>query len=315
MGDVGNQASTSVGAMSSDHGSSLVHHAVIAGTGRSGTTFLVKFLAACGLDVGEGLDEQWNERASAGMERNLLLEDAPYLVKDPGFANYCAKVDLTELAIDALIVPMRDLASAATSRSLQERMAKISRDGPGVQPPLEVAITPGGIVASLDPVDQGRLLAVQFHRLIHWATINNVPLFLIDFPRLVTDRGYLIDSLWPWLSLHTDRETAESAFVAVAEPDRIRFSEGGAMTRLATTRDLGAAEEMDRQALRTVFAEHQHEIHQLRTRLDEALVANAELERQLAEANDRLDHLTHHLSSTRYRLADRVGSLFGRGPT
>ncbi len=31
----------------------MQHHAVIAGTGRAGTTFLVEFLAACALDVGD----------------------------------------------------------------------------------------------------------------------------------------------------------------------------------------------------------------------------------------------------------------------
>jgi hypothetical protein len=287
------------------------HHAVIAGTGRSGTSFLIKFLATCGLDIGEGLDEQWNDRASAGMERNLLAPDPPYLVKDPGFANYCSEVDLKAIALDALIVPIRDLASAATSRVLQERMAKVSRDGPGMMAPVEVAITPGGVLTSLDPVDQSRLLAVEFHRLIHWATLTSVPLYLLDFPRLVQDRDYLIDALWPWLSLHTDRERAEAAFDAVAEPEKVHFAEGGAMTRQAMSRDLDELVELDRQALRTIFAEQQHELYVLRTRLEQAEAYADELARQLAEAEGRIEHLSNHLSSKRYRYVDRAARLFG----
>ncbi len=294
-------------------GSSIppTHHAVIAGTGRSGTSFLIKFLAACGLDIGEGLDEQWNERASAGMERNLLAPNPPYLVKDPGFANYCSEVDLTELTLDALIVPIRDLAAAATSRVLQERMAKVSRDGPGMMAPVEVAITPGGLLTSLDPVDQSRLLAVEFHRLIHWATITGVPLYLLDFPRLVQDRGYLLDALWPWLSLHTDRESAEAAFDAVAEPDKIRFSEGGSMSRQAMSRDLDELVELDRRALRTIFAEQRHELESLRTRLDQAEAYGDELARQLSLAEERLEQLSSLLASKRHRYVDRLAGLFG----
>ncbi len=31
----------------------MQHHAVIAASGRAGTTFLVEFLAVCGLDIGD----------------------------------------------------------------------------------------------------------------------------------------------------------------------------------------------------------------------------------------------------------------------
>src|SRR6516225_7327711 len=77
------------------------HHLVIAGTGRAGTTFLVEFLGACGLDV--GASHHWLERQRAGMEHYLLAPDCPYVAKDPWLFAYCEALDLAEVKIDALI--------------------------------------------------------------------------------------------------------------------------------------------------------------------------------------------------------------------
>ncbi|HQT89438.1 MAG TPA: hypothetical protein PK677_12925, partial [Acidiphilium sp.] len=65
------------------------HHLLIAGTGRSGTSFLVKYLDALGFATHFsrfGTYSSWDEAANAGAE-NLPLPaldpDMPYVVKSP----------------------------------------------------------------------------------------------------------------------------------------------------------------------------------------------------------------------------------------
>lgn len=139
------------------------HHAVVAGTGRSGTSFLVRLFDACGLET--GLDANaWYSRARAGHEYALdSNEPLPYVVKDPRLFTYCEDVDLDSITIDALILPVRDLMLAARSRVHQERLAVL--DGPlGGRDNLQLAgTTPGGVLYSLDVVDQARILLSLIH--------------------------------------------------------------------------------------------------------------------------------------------------------
>ena len=89
------------------HDSIPRHHVVIAGTGRAGTSFLVRFLNQCGLDTGSSTDT-FDERTRAGLEHNLLDKHAPYVVKDPWLFTYCEGVDLGAVTVDALLVPVRE---------------------------------------------------------------------------------------------------------------------------------------------------------------------------------------------------------------
>jgi hypothetical protein len=245
-------------------------HVVIAGTGRAGTSFLVRFLAACGLDVGPTTEYEY-ERARAGLEHRVLDVHAPYVVKDPWFFVYCERIDPAVVSIDALIVPVRELVAAATSRVVQELMARpdeIWRDWP----PADVyAATPGGVVYSVDPVDQARLLAVGFHRLIYWATVRQIPILLIAFPRCVSDREYLIDNLWPWLGAHCERERARQAFDAVTEPELVRAE--GWMQRETSELDAvqrtegPSVESLEREALTEMLLERAAHIEALNTKL------------------------------------------------
>ena len=198
------------------------HHALIAGTGRAGTSFLVSFLEACGLDTG---DAPWFERARAGGEHAVDPGDPtlPYVLKDPALGHYCDQLDLTEVTIDVLIAPVRDL--------------------------------------SLNVVDQERLLAVGFHRLVRWATIHDLPLILLDFPRLVEDCDYLLASLSHWLDQHCDGATARAAFAATARAGEIRVREMDGREARART--------LDRMAL-------VERIDELTRALDEARSGNAE---------------------------------------
>jgi hypothetical protein len=199
-------------------------HAVIAGTGRAGTSFLVRFLDRCGLETNVA-GSVWSQKARAGHEHALDSQrPLPYVVKDPFLFSYCADLDLTRLTIDALIVPVRDLMLAAGSRVHQERLAIL--DNPTLrnrEVQLAAAAT-GGVLYSLDVVDQARILAVGFHRLLHWAIANELPLFLLEFPRMVEDSDYTLRTLWPWLGEHCSSAAACRAFTEVADVNAVRIT-------------------------------------------------------------------------------------------
>ena len=149
-------------------------HLVIAGTGRAGTSFLVRYLTELGLDTTlarNGDRAGWDSEANAGLENQLIVgTDLPYVVKSPWIGEYVEQIlNQKQWKIDAFVVPVRDLVEAATSRVVLEQRA-IHQHNPWMAEELDrtwetYGHTAGGLVYSLNPLDQARLLAVQFHRL------------------------------------------------------------------------------------------------------------------------------------------------------
>lgn len=180
-----------------------MRHLVIAGTGRSGTSFLVEWLAASGLDVGEFDPDEYHPAARAGWERSLMADDLPFVVKDPWLFTYCHDVDPD--VIEALVLPLRRLSDAAASRVRVERDAGATRDVWGW--------TNGGALLSLDITDQARLLAAGFYELLQWAVAADVPTVLLHYPRLVDDADYCIARFEQWLP-DADRARAAHQWVA-----------------------------------------------------------------------------------------------------
>ncbi len=282
------------------------HHVVIAGTGRAGTSFLVRFLNQCGLDTGSPT-ESFDERAQAGLEHNLLDGGAPYVVKDPWLFTYCERVDLQAVTIDALLVPVRELMAAASSRILQERVAMFERPWPDWPHSDVNGKVTAGAIYSLDPVDQARILAVGFHQLIHWATVKRIPLFLLEFPRIVNDSEYLIETLWPWLSSHCDRENAQAAFDTIADPLLVRIEtpdQSDAPQRAAV--DIA---KLDREAMRIVLDEHRALVTAANDQLAESRESFVEIQTRLAESQGRLAETEGRLAETQRRLAETEGRL------
>ncbi|MGK2948994.1 MAG: hypothetical protein ACSLFP_10495 [Acidimicrobiales bacterium] len=169
-------------------------HLVIAGTGRAGTTHLVRWLGDQGCDIGAFGDGDWHEDAKAGLERRLTGDGLPYVVKDPWLHTYLGDVDPT--LIDVLVVPVRDLAGAVESRLANERRA-IQRAYPGWSAETWGA-TPGGMIHRIDAQAQADVLASGFYELLQWAVAHDVTLVLLDFAR-IGDEEYLRDRLGWWL--------------------------------------------------------------------------------------------------------------------
>jgi hypothetical protein len=207
-------------------------HLLIAGTGRAGTSFLVRWLSELGMDTQlsrDGDAAAWDENANAGLE-TVPLDDGkhelPYVIKFP-WLYQCIDYILANghPRIDAVIVPVRDLVDAAASRTIvelqamHEQMPWIDR----MDQSWEVwGKTPGGIAYSLNPVDQGRILAVGFHHLVQRLVQAEIPVVFLIYPRLVEDWRHLFDRLRPFLPKTVDEATAELAHRRLSDPNKKR---------------------------------------------------------------------------------------------
>lgn len=210
------------------------HHLFITGTGRAGTSFLVRYLSALGLDthLTRHPDPRWHEAANAGLENIPIgrnVPGLPYVVKTPWLSELIGDVLANPaIIVDAVIVPVRDLADAAASRVINEQraihaavpwMAEVSASTENW------GVTPGGVVFSLNPVDQGRLLAVWFHQLVLQLVRAEVPVVFLDFPRLAQDGAYLFEKLRHLLPQGTTAEQALRAHADIADPAKIRVED------------------------------------------------------------------------------------------
>jgi hypothetical protein len=123
---------------------------IITGTGRAGTTLLVQLFTALGFDTGFSLEEALigvDSISHAGLERELLDEANPYVIKSPWFAGkLLAALEAEQIRISAAIVPMRDLFSAAESR--RRATEEAARRG------LDASLQPGGLWLTQDPAKQ-----------------------------------------------------------------------------------------------------------------------------------------------------------------
>src|SRR5262245_17813624 len=130
------------------------HHLVIAGTGRAVTSFLVRFLTACGVETEitkSGDTASWNEGANAGFETFPLgWADLPYVIKQPWLYEFAERfLSQDDVRVDAAVIPIRDLMQASSSRVIREMQA-MHEHQPGLTCSGTTwktwAHTPGGVV-------------------------------------------------------------------------------------------------------------------------------------------------------------------------
>jgi|SRR6516162_5818132 hypothetical protein len=85
---------------------------------------------------------------------------------------------------------------------------------------------------SFNPLDQARVLAVGFHRLVERLVNANVPITFISFPRAVEDPDYLFDKLKLLLPNEITLDQFRLSHQRVADPSFVRVgrehrAEGG----------------------------------------------------------------------------------------
>lgn len=207
-------------------------HVVIAGTGRTGTTFLVELLTYLGLDTGftrESLESKKHKEARAGLEHDIRREGCPYIVKNPSFHEYATEVlQRDDIVIDHVLIPMRDLYAAAESRRFVEKntLAQMSFAERLAVAESKEAL-PGGLwlTYSTEPGEQERILLWQFYDLLLALCDAAVPMTFMRYPRIVTDCPYLFEKLKPVLG-DIKYEAFAAAFDKTARPGLVHnFSE------------------------------------------------------------------------------------------
>jgi hypothetical protein len=156
---------------------------VIAGTGRSGTTLLVQILTDLGLDTGFEPDAPIDERAAAGLELPAMGADAPRIVKSPHLSTRLGTLlDRGDIAVDHVIVPVRDLDVAAASR------VRLTRYGADLR-------SWGGLFGTSWATRQREALALIEYELVYTITRHDLDHTFLEFPRFARDWSYLRDKL------------------------------------------------------------------------------------------------------------------------
>jgi hypothetical protein len=156
---------------------------VITGTGRAGTTLLVQVLTDLGLDTGYAPDAPIDAGVNAGLETGIEAPDAPRVVKNPNLSRRLGELlDAGTVAIEHVIIPVRDLDVAAASRV---RNTAYGRD----------LHTFGGLFGTAKATHQREALALLFYELMYTVTRYDLPYTLLLFPRFAEDWGYTYDKL------------------------------------------------------------------------------------------------------------------------
>ncbi|MCI0599884.1 MAG: sulfotransferase [Beijerinckiaceae bacterium] len=178
--------------------SSADGHIVITGTGRAGTTFLVQLFTALGFDTGHSLEEALNKVnaiSRAGLERHSVDGPNPYVIKSPWFADQLSEaLENRRVKLRAALIPLRDLFHAAESR----RRVYFEASARGFDP-LKF---PGTLWHTDKPDEQEEKLALQFYKCVFPLIKHEVPIFFLEFPRIVHDKIYLFKKLAPLFDDH-----------------------------------------------------------------------------------------------------------------
>lgn len=268
------------------------NHIVISGTGRAGTSFLVKYLHTCGLEthLSKNPTGTLNGEANAGLEDYPLpenLDALPYVIKSP-WISFDPDLALSHegLSIDAIIFPVRSLTEAASSRVTLQRVA-MHKENPWMRRLSRSwdhwADSPGGMVFPLNVEDEKRILAVGFHNLVHYCVVKEIPIIFLDFPRFINDGEYLYNSISKVLNV--DRETALRAHGELADASLVRSGNGGSVQN-------SAVDEPEYTALKRLLSKAEHE-------LNKALENQTRLEHECSKVKDELGAVSTELRRAR----------------
>jgi hypothetical protein len=193
----------------------------ISGTGRAGTTFLIRLLTKMGEDTGFEGDllehPSYFPSANAGLELDIFKKDNPRIVKSPFLCDQVDTVLSTGMRIDHVIIPVRSFHEAAASR---ERI-QIEGDLRNAED------VPGGLWDVTPGMTQEEVLRKKFSTLVEALVRNEIPMTFMSFPRLACDPEYLFVKLKREAFPHLEKRIFDAAFSELCDPGLIHeFSAG-----------------------------------------------------------------------------------------
>jgi len=151
---------------------------LITGTGRCGTTFLIKLFSF--LDFNTGYNRinyklSISHNCNSGMER--CYKEDYYILKNPIFINNIEDiVKDTSIKIKNIIIPIRDLELSAKSRLKHGRKN-------------------GGLWNATDKLSQINFYKNILTNYIVISTKYNINTIFIDFDKMINDKRYLFNKL------------------------------------------------------------------------------------------------------------------------
>jgi hypothetical protein len=152
---------------------------LITGTGRCGTTFLVKLLMYLEFDTGfkpENYSNSVFAECNSGMERSV--NHCYRIIKDPKLLPNMENVIKT-VPVEMVIIPVRDFSSSAQSR-------------------VNLGRKPGGLWRANNKNEQIYFYQAIMAGYITIMTKYNIPTTFLDFHHMTTDARYLFEKLG-WL--------------------------------------------------------------------------------------------------------------------
>ena len=151
---------------------------LITGTGRCGTTFLIKLFSFLDFDTGYNRDNyklSISSNCNSGMERHY--KEKYYILKNPLFIqNIEYIINDTSVKIKDVIIPIRDLQLSAKSR------VKHGNEN-------------GGLWNATDELSQLKFYKNLLTNYIFISTKYDINTTFIDFNRMVCDKTYLFNKL------------------------------------------------------------------------------------------------------------------------
>jgi hypothetical protein len=251
----------------------------IAGPGRSGTSVLVKILAGWGFTA-PNEEHHWIDSANAGLESRLGSDSSFDVDKDPWAYQYINNLPQEQLSkYSVLIVPIRNLEFAATSRSVNDRAARHDDGKFHYWKWNDWGTIPGGTVYSTSVAEQERILASGLWRLLEVASSRGMKVLIINYPKFVLDFEYLWEELSPFLDKRITKSEAKAVFHNVVDASKIRQS--------SETVELSLAEAIGLLEIKS------KSISSLSTEIEKLSRTKAELEHKKAELEHKKAELEH----------------------
>ena len=151
---------------------------LITGTGRCGTTFLIKLFSFLNFNTGynkNNYKQYISNNCNSGMERNY--KENYYILKNPLFMkNIETIINDKSVKIKYVIIPIRDLKKSAKSR-------------------VDHGEKKGGLWNATDELSQ-----INFYKdiLVNYLIISNkynINTIYIDFDKMISDKNYLYEKL------------------------------------------------------------------------------------------------------------------------
>ena len=150
----------------------------ITGTGRCGTTFLIKIFSFLEFNTGYNNDNYSKSihlHCNAGMER--YYNEDYYIIKNPCILSDIKTIlEDTSIKIKTVIIPIRDFTASAKSRLKYNNLT-------------------GGLWNATDELSQIQFYKDIFANYIYYMTKYEIPTIFIDFDKMINDKKYLFDKL------------------------------------------------------------------------------------------------------------------------